>query len=79
MEQFLFNECDEIDYTIVRPPGLNDNLLCDKRPEVKINEYFFASTPTMHQMPRADVAKFMLDELDKNEFIKKGIAIDYLK
>ena len=79
MEQFLFNECDEIDYTIVRPPGLNDNLLCDKRPEVKINEYFFGSTPTMHQMPRADVAKFMLDELDKNEFIKKGIAIDYLK
>jgi len=26
-------------------------------------------------MPRADVAKFMLDELEKSQYIQKGVAI----
>jgi hypothetical protein len=26
-------------------------------------------------MPRADVAKFMLDELENSQYIRKGVAI----
>jgi hypothetical protein len=26
-------------------------------------------------MPRADVAKFILDELENNQYIQKGVAI----
>jgi hypothetical protein len=27
MEQWMFSECNDIDYTIVRPPGLGDQPL----------------------------------------------------
>lgn len=79
MEEFLFKECDDIDYTIVRPPGLTDNPLANKDVATKENEYHFGNVATTHQMPRADVAQFMLNELEKNQYIKKGVSIDFLK
>lgn len=75
MEQWMFSECNDIDYTIVRPPGLGDQPLQDKKVEVKPDEYYFADAPASRQMPRADVAKFILDELENNQYIQKGVAI----
>ncbi|CAF0864568.1 unnamed protein product [Brachionus calyciflorus] len=79
MEEYLFKECQDIDFTIVRPTRLTDTPLADA--EVKVNEdaYFFPDFSTRGAIPRANVAKFMLDSLDKNLYVKQGVAIDLAK
>ena len=79
MEQWMFAECSDIDYTIVRPPGLGDQPLQDKKIEARQGEYYFANYSASNQMPRADVAKFMLDELENGQYIQKGVAIAFQK
>ena len=46
---------------------------------VKENVFFFADNSTREKIPRANVAKFMLDEMVKNEHIRKGVAVDLPK
>ena len=41
------------------------------------SNYF--SPETLNQIPVANVAKFMLDEIEKNQFVKKAVAIDMPK
>lgn len=43
---------------------------------VKPDAYHHGDAKTTKRTPRANVAKFILDELEKNEYIKKGVAID---
>ena len=38
--------------------------------------YFFPNGKTTNITPRANVAKFMLDILDANKHLKKGVAIN---
>ncbi|RMZ99644.1 flavin reductase (NADPH)-like [Brachionus plicatilis] len=79
MEEYLFNQCSDIDYTIVRPPRLLDAAISDSEVKVNENAYFFPDYSTKSQIPRANVAKFMLEALDKNLYVKQGVAIDLVK
>jgi hypothetical protein len=103
MEDYLEKECQDINFTIVRPPRLLDQPLegrfllinlelhlskffkwfksnrIDTSVSVAENAYYFADYSTRNQIPRANVAKFMLDSLDAGTYFKKGVAIDLPK
>lgn len=79
MEDYLTSECTDIDYTIVRPSRLMDEPLKDIEPQVNVDAYWFPDLTTASQIPRANVAKYMLDILEKNEHIQKAVAIDMPK
>ncbi|CAF2545826.1 unnamed protein product [Rotaria sp. Silwood2] len=76
MEQFLENECQDIDYTIVRPPRLLDEHIIEKEVKVNENEYFFPDQSTANRIPRANVARFMLDILKHEKYIRQAVAVD---
>ena len=44
-----------------------------------MDAYFFKNGTTQSQIPRANVAKVMLDIMENNEYVKKGIAVDMPK
>lgn len=95
MEKYLETECSDINYTVVRPPGLTNGTasgnsyiysckhseaflkvsLSLKGQEIKSenDSYFLKNSPS--RMPRADVAKFMIDCLSKSELFKKCVAV----
>lgn len=96
MEKYLETECSDINYTVVRPPGLSNGSLSGKHSlkfwrciqpsskldahlgkEVKFEDgaYFLKRTSGPLRMPRADVAKFILDCLPKSELFKKSVAV----
>ena len=78
MEEFLMNESKDIDYTLVRPPRLVDEPLQDATKLITNEDgYHFPDVKTKKLMPRANVAHFMLDLVDSNKHIKKGVAIDF--
>ncbi|CAF1016451.1 unnamed protein product [Rotaria sordida] len=76
MEQYLENECQDIDYTIIRPPRLLDEHIIEKEVKVNENDYFFPNQSTANQIPRANVARFMLDILKDEKYIRQAVAID---
>jgi hypothetical protein len=51
----------------------------DKKESVNVNEYFFPDGSTGNAIPRANVAKFMLDELENKQYLKKAVAVDLPK
>ena len=97
MEDFLEKECQDIDYTIVRPPRLIDGHIIGKsfspdedrrlsftsslEKEMKVceDDYFFPDFSTANKTPRANVARFMLDTLKNQTYIRQGVAIDLPK
>jgi hypothetical protein len=46
---------------------------------VIVDQYFFPDYSTQVQIPRANVARFMLDALENKQYIQKGVAIDLPK
>ncbi|XP_063070831.1 flavin reductase (NADPH)-like [Engraulis encrasicolus] len=67
-----------IDWTVVRPPGLRDEPATAK--EFLTNEGYWVPDPSgipigRHAVARGDVARFMLDVLDRNSWIQKSIAM----
>ncbi|XP_070535150.1 flavin reductase (NADPH)-like isoform X2 [Ptychodera flava] len=72
MEDFLIEKCSDIDYTVVRPPGLTDKPASGK--DLAIEERMFVGGAPQ-SIPRTDVAKFMLDTLSTDEYNKKAVAI----
>ncbi|CAF0769974.1 unnamed protein product [Didymodactylos carnosus] len=79
MEEYLQKECQDIDYTIVRPPRLLDDPIIEKAVKVREDDYFFPDYSTASQIPRANVARFMLDTLKDGQYLKKAVAIDMPK
>jgi len=78
MEKYMFSEYNDeqiVKFTIVRPPGINDETIKDKKFQINLDGYFFPDNSVSRTMPRANVAKFMLDEMEKNEYIQKGVTI----
>ncbi len=49
--------------------------------EVKVyeNDYFFPDYSTASRIPRANVARFMLDILKDGKYIRQGVAVDMPK
>jgi hypothetical protein len=49
--------------------------LPDKTLQVNVDDYFFPDNSTAIKLPCANVAKYMLDELEANQCVKKGVCI----
>ncbi|KAL7670476.1 hypothetical protein ACOME3_005411 [Neoechinorhynchus agilis] len=76
MEQILEAESD-IDYTIVRPGHLlNKDPVSDFKRVVREGYY---NPDSKRQIPRSELAKFMIDEAQEAKFVKKGVTIDEAK
>lgn len=76
MEQFL-QKTDDINWTVVRPPGLK-NLPASTK-EILTDEGYYVpdsrGNPVGSAVARGDVARYMLSLLNSNAWIKKGVAI----
>jgi len=54
-------------------------IICDfVEKEVKVNEngYFFPDKSTANRIPRANVARFMLDTFKDGKYVRQAVAID---
>ncbi|XP_077977401.1 flavin reductase (NADPH)-like [Glandiceps talaboti] len=75
METFLMSEqCNDINYTIVRPPGLTDTSSTGQEIINEVQRQF--TEGGRKRMSREDVAKFMLSVLSTAQFDRVGVAID---
>lgn len=79
MEEYLEKECQDLDYTVIRPPRLIDENMIDKEVKVCENEYHFPDQSTAMRIPRANVARFMLDILKDEKYMRQGLAFDMPK
>lgn len=52
------------------------NVCLDKTIMESEDAYFFPNAKATNITPRANVAKFMLDILDSNKYLKKAVAIN---
>ena len=46
---------------------------------VEADAYYFPNGNTLNQIPRANVARVMLDIMERHEYAKKAIAVDLPK
>jgi len=51
-------------------------VLLKKEVKVNENEYHFPDQSTANRIPRANVARFMLDILKDEKYIRQAVAID---
>ncbi|XP_050398589.1 flavin reductase (NADPH) [Patella vulgata] len=72
MEDYIQAECQDINYTVVRPPGLTLNESTGK--EIKTSDGQFVPN-TKGSIPRKDVAKFILQCLETHDWDRKMVAI----
>ncbi|XP_078070269.1 uncharacterized protein LOC144494791 [Mustelus asterias] len=77
MEDYLNNECQDLNWTTVRPPGLQNAPETDK--ELLTHEGYFVpdpdGIPITNAVARGDVARFMLSLLKDELWIKKAVAM----
>ncbi|CAL8348152.1 unnamed protein product [Lota lota] len=66
-------ELDDINWTVVRPPGLQ-NLPASAK-EFMTHEGYFVPDASGSSVARGDVARFLLSLLHSNAWVKKGVAI----
>ncbi|CAF2449579.1 unnamed protein product [Rotaria sp. Silwood2] len=79
MEEHLEKECQDLEYTIIRPPVLVNDSIIESEIKVCENDYQFPDQSTVMRIPRANVARFMLDILKDKRYIRQGLAIDMPK
>uniref|UniRef100_A0A8D0C6Z3 NAD(P)-binding domain-containing protein n=1 Tax=Salvator merianae TaxID=96440 RepID=A0A8D0C6Z3_SALMN len=77
MENYLKEEGTDFQWTVVRPPGLQNAPATDK--EFLTHEGYFVpgpnGYPVTNSVARGDVARFMLSLLEKNDWIQQGVAM----
>ncbi|XP_013396498.1 flavin reductase (NADPH) [Lingula anatina] len=73
MEHYLFDTCQDINFTIVRPPGLGTGPVSDS--PILTHEGMHVPGAPGGRMNRADVARFMLSLLDTSEWDRKAVAV----
>ncbi|KAK3576844.1 hypothetical protein CHS0354_002638 [Potamilus streckersoni] len=76
MEDYLTSQCSDLDFTVVRPPGLVNGPSTGKRIDVSESQYVVGAE---WSMPRRDVAKFMLSCVADSLWLKKIIAVGFPK
>ena len=54
-------------------------LFTEKEVKVCEDDYYFPDQSTVMQIPRANVAHFMLDILKENKYLRQGVAVDLPK
>ncbi|XP_033098979.1 flavin reductase (NADPH)-like [Anneissia japonica] len=72
METFLESDCNDIDYTTVRPPGLKTDPPTEKPIQVEERQFVGGGSSMMN---RGDVARFMLDIVNTEKWFKKFVAV----
>lgn len=72
MEDYLKDSCSDIDFTVVRPPGLTNEPSSGR--EIRAEEAQHISS-LQGRMPRRDVAIFMLECAITQDWNKKCVAI----
>lgn len=72
MESIL-TKTEGIDWTVVRPPGLQNAPATDK--DIVTHEGYFVPDAAGHSVARGDVARFMLSLLGTSTWMKKGVAM----
>lgn len=72
-EEFLQSECEDIQYTVVRPPGLNNDPKTDLAFEVVNDADVIVGASS--KISRADVARYMLNVLQDESAHRKFQAI----
>ncbi|XP_021372134.1 flavin reductase (NADPH)-like [Mizuhopecten yessoensis] len=72
MEDYLQKECQDIDFTVVKPPGLTNEP--SSGTEVKGAEGQYIEG-TIRRISRRDVAKFMLDCIPLKQWVRKLVSI----
>ncbi|XP_069104947.1 flavin reductase (NADPH)-like [Argopecten irradians] len=72
MEEYLQQQCTDLDYTVVKPPGLTDQPSSGKEVKAAEGQYVEGA---IRKIPRRDVAKFMLDCIPRTEWVRKLVAI----
>lgn len=55
------------------------SFILEKEVKVCEDDYFFPDYSTANRIPRANVARFMLDILKDGKYIRQGVAIDMPK
>ncbi|KAM9446921.1 flavin reductase (NADPH)-like isoform 1-T3 [Clarias gariepinus] len=72
----LLEKTEDINWTVVRPPGLQNTPVTDK--EFLTHEGYYVpdenDCPVGQTVSRSDVARFMLTVLSNNTWIKKAVA-----
>ncbi|XP_071543970.1 flavin reductase (NADPH)-like [Panulirus ornatus] len=74
MEQYLEESCPDIDYTVVRPPGLGNGPTTGK-PMTVAEDYVVGTGSSFNRVHRSDVASFMLSCLHSNQYDRKMVAV----
>ena len=73
MEKYISENSESLEYTIIRPTGLTNDPLSEREPVVKEDIHFDLSNPM--RIPRANVAKVMLQALIEDKWLNKTIFI----
>ncbi|XP_007895120.1 flavin reductase (NADPH) [Callorhinchus milii] len=77
MENYLSEQCDDLNWTAVKPPGLRNGPATDK--EILTNDGYFVpgpdGNPLGDSVSRGDVARFMLSLLNGDLWMKKAVAM----
>ncbi|XP_048402901.1 flavin reductase (NADPH)-like [Stegostoma tigrinum] len=77
MENYLNNECQDLKWTVVRPPGLQNASKTEK--QILTHEGYFVpgpeGIPIGNSVTRGDVARFMLSLVEEDLWIKKAVAM----
>ncbi|XP_062379815.1 uncharacterized protein LOC134068239 isoform X3 [Sardina pilchardus] len=69
----LLKKNEDINWTVVRPPGLGNAPETDK--EIVTHEGYFVPDISGQMVARGDVARFMLSLLGNTTWLKKGVAM----
>ncbi|KAK7090981.1 flavin reductase (NADPH)-like isoform X2 [Littorina saxatilis] len=72
MEDYLAEKCSDINYTVVKPPGLSKDPVSEK--EILTREGQFVENAA-NSIARADLARFMIACLDTEDFNHKLVAV----
>ncbi|XP_043230944.1 oxidoreductase tpcG-like [Amphibalanus amphitrite] len=75
MEQYLESEAGDLDWTVVRPGGLSNRTLLDQTPVQEEGGMFVSEPGVAMSIPRANVANFMLSQLQDSPYVRKTVAI----
>ncbi|XP_072049027.1 flavin reductase (NADPH)-like isoform X2 [Amphiura filiformis] len=73
MEEYLIG-CEDINYTVVKPPGLGSGNVTEKEIKTEFGQYVNGGA---QRIIRADVARFMISCLNTDTWEKKLVSIAY--
>jgi len=75
MENYLEKECQDINFTVVRPPGLGKEGPTELEIKEAVGCQTVTGTPAGRPMQRGDVARFLMKALTCGAYDRKMVAI----